>query len=67
MKLTIYVLKEKVINYDQDTHWSNIKSTTYWHEARGWKDSSTSNTFYAIKRGFDTMQVEIPDSVVWSK
>ena len=63
MKLNIYVLRERKIDYDCNTYWDNVKSTIYWHEARELEDSSED----WLERDFDVMELEIPDDMVWEK
>lgn len=64
MNLTIYVLKEKEIDYDCNTYWNNIKTTVFPNEARDWKESAQP---YWCSRDFDIMQVEIPDNFIMEK
>lgn len=64
MKLTVYVLRECTYNdhTGRSGEWKNIKTTISWDEARGWSDSAQGS--WEISRGFDMMQVEIPDVMV---
>lgn len=64
MKLTVYVLKEKEIDYDCNTEWSNTKTTIFPDEAKSWKDSAQP---YWYNRDFDMMQVEIPVDFIMEK